>query len=243
MPSPAPNSRLHLWYNRLLWFALGACALAGLAFNIWIGLDLDDSGNLETTLAYAAAGQFDRGPGSLYGPFSRSNPFVLIQAPVYFRLTGLLAAPMVTVGARPIDAVFLAGRAISFVSFLGCLLIAAKLASRDGAASCAGVWSALLVAASPLLAGFPVTVRPDMFGVCIQSLGVLMLLRASTTKKFTSDDSCPRSCSSGSPCVSSSTSSPDGLRERLCSHGAGSISESRCPKYWRRSLPRSPRCS
>src|SRR5205823_13955896 len=41
----------------------------------------------------------------------------------------------------------------------------------------AGWWAVLLVAAAPVLDGQPVAVRPDMAGVALQTLGVLLVLQ------------------------------------------------------------------
>jgi hypothetical protein len=156
--------------------ALGATLVAG--YDAWIGLDSDDSDNLETTLIMVAARQFTLGVGALYGPYSGTNPGVLIQAPLYYRLTGLLAWPAVAVlGANPVAACLVAGRLISVAAFLACLGVAARLATIDGARNRAGWWSALIVVGAPLVGCLPVTVRPDVLGVCLQLFGLSMVAR------------------------------------------------------------------
>src|SRR5690349_18737932 len=85
----------------LIWGTLALAALAQVGFNAWIGLGPDDSEHLETTRVMAAARQLTDGPSGLYGPYSGANPWVLIQAPLYYRLTGLAAWPLVVQGQDP----------------------------------------------------------------------------------------------------------------------------------------------
>ncbi len=55
-------------------------------------------------------------------------------------------------------------------------MAAYRLGRLGGLPRRAGWWSALLVAASPVLAGQPFAVRPDMAGVALQSWGVVLVL-------------------------------------------------------------------
>ncbi|MEO6807623.1 MAG: hypothetical protein ABI353_00730 [Isosphaeraceae bacterium] len=167
------NRRLSLLLTVCL--ALAASLVAG--YDAWIGLNPNDSDNLETTLIMVSARQFTLGPGALYGPYSGTNPGVLIQAPLYYRMTALLAWPSVALGIDPVSACLVVGRLISVAAFLACLGVAAKLATIDGAPPRAGLWSALIVLGSPLVGSLPVTVRPDVLGVCLQTLGLLLVAR------------------------------------------------------------------
>lgn len=163
-------------FHRVPWVLLTLAALALAGFNVWIGCDPDDTENLETTRVLAAAHQFTQGLGSLYGPYSGTNPSVLIQAPLYYRLTGLAAWPLVASGMDPVWACFASGRLLSVLSFLGLLAVTFRLATHDGAPSRAGCWAALLVAASPIVGSFPVTMRPDMLGLLLQTAGLTLVL-------------------------------------------------------------------
>lgn len=173
-PDSSPRSR-RLGLALTLCLALAAALVAG--YDAWIGLDLDDSDNLETTLVMVAARQFTLGPGALYGPYSGTNPGVLIQAPLYYRLTALLAWPAVASGADPVTACLVVGRLISTAAFLACLGIAARLATVGGGSRRAGWWSALILLGAPLVGALPVTVRPDVLGVCLQTLGLSLVAR------------------------------------------------------------------
>lgn len=163
--------------GRWLGPALALAAALWVGFDVWIGLDGDDAENLETTRVLAAARQWMEGPEALYGPFSAANPAVLIQAPLYYRLTGLGAAPFLWLGLQPFAACLMAGRLISLVSFVVLLGLAWALARQGGAPSRVGLWAALLVAGSPLVGSFPVAMRPDLLGVAFQTGGLLEVAR------------------------------------------------------------------
>ncbi|MFO0957706.1 MAG: glycosyltransferase family 39 protein [Isosphaeraceae bacterium] len=109
----------------------------------------------------------------LYGPLFGSNPSVLIQAPLYYRLTGLLAAPWVWTGTDPLAACFRAGRLISALSFLALLILAGRLARADGGQGGA-ILPALLIAGSPLMGSYPATMRPDLLGIALQTGGLAL---------------------------------------------------------------------
>lgn len=165
------------WLRVELWVVLGLLALLHLSYNLLIVTDLDDTENLETTLANVTAGQFARGFDSLYGPFSRANPRVLIQAPLYYRLAGLAAWPLIGLGFNPVRASFLAGRSISLLSTFLLLAFVAGMARLEGMPRRAGIWAMFLVISSNVLANYPVMTRPDMLGVMLQSLGAYLVLR------------------------------------------------------------------
>ncbi len=83
---------------------------------------------------------------------------------------------MARAGLHPIDAARLAGRLISMVALVATAMAAYRLARLGGLPARAGWWSALLVAASPVLSGQPFAVRPDMAGVALQTWGVVLVL-------------------------------------------------------------------
>jgi hypothetical protein len=160
-------------------FLLGMAACLSFGFNLRLALHADDSANLESTLALVAARQLESGFDGLYGPYGGSNPHLLIQAPLYYRLTALVAQPLVRLaGLDPVTACLAAGRALSLACFLAILALSARLASGGaGSSRRAGVLAALLVAASPLLASFPVTVRADLMGATLQLAGLAAVAR------------------------------------------------------------------
>ncbi|MBX6312777.1 MAG: hypothetical protein IRY99_07665 [Isosphaeraceae bacterium] len=172
-PSHPARSRL----NRLIWACLALAAAITAGLDLWIGLAPEESEHLETTLVLAAAHALGAGPAALYGPYSGENPWVLIQAPLYYRLTTLAARPLVALGSDPIWSCRTSGRLISLLSFLACLALAARLAVLDGEPRWAAPWAALLLLSSGIAANYPVTTRPDMLGVTLQTLGFTLALR------------------------------------------------------------------
>ncbi len=64
--------------------------LVHLGYQVRIGLSPQDVGPFETILAKAVAGQIEHGPGAFYGPFEGSQHSVLMHAPFYYRLVGLV---------------------------------------------------------------------------------------------------------------------------------------------------------
>ncbi|MHC5540119.1 hypothetical protein ACYOEI_18015 [Singulisphaera rosea] len=177
MDNHVPDREPGRWLRVELWGVLGLLALLHFSYNILIVADLDDTENLETTLANVIAGQFARGFDSLYGPYSRANPRVLIQAPLYYRLAGLSAWPLIGLGFHPVRASFLAGRAISLLSTLALLALVARMARLEDRPKRAGIWAMFLVMSSNVLANYPVMTRPDMLGVALQTLGAYLVLR------------------------------------------------------------------
>src|SRR5436309_10299733 len=85
---------------RLLSALLGTAAALHLGYLLTLAFDPDDAGRLETTLVLSVSGQLDRGFGTLYGPYSGSNPLVLMHAPLYYRLAALGAWPLARLGGR-----------------------------------------------------------------------------------------------------------------------------------------------
>jgi hypothetical protein len=162
----------------VVWGVLVTMAAVRLTGHLVLAVSGDDTMNLETTLAEVAAGQLIAGPGALYGPYTGANHRVVIQAPLYYRLTGLAAWPFTAAGLGPGSACLVAGRLISLAAFLACAAAAARLAGLDGAPRRAGPWAVALVAASPIAGPLAVTVRPDMLGVALQTAGVWLVLRA-----------------------------------------------------------------
>jgi hypothetical protein len=116
------------------------------------------------------------GPWGLYGPFGAQNPLVLIHAPVYYHLAALLAWPFYRAGVDPVWAALAVGRAISFVGLAWTGAAAYRLARIDGTRPRAGLWAALLIAASPVLGAMPYAVRPDMLGIALQTTATLLVL-------------------------------------------------------------------
>lgn len=173
-PPPSPGRSA----GRIALAALLAAAILNLGYAAWVGLDADDAENLEATRVLAAARQLTAGPAGLYGPYGESNPYVLIQAPLYYRLTALAAWPLTRLGLAPIPACQLTGRLISALSFAGLLAVAWRLARLGASPGRAGIAAALLVAASPVVAPFAATMRPDLLGVLLQAVGLCLTLEA-----------------------------------------------------------------
>ena len=145
-------------------------------FRISLGLGQEDVDRYESPLMLSVRRQLVAGPWELYGPFGGSNPLVLIHAPLYYRAAGLLAWTIARAGLRPEDAALIAGRLISAMCLAATMGAAYRLGRLGGLPRRAGWWSALLVAASPILAGQPFAVRPDMAGVALQSWGAVLVL-------------------------------------------------------------------
>ncbi len=157
---------------------LAVSAVVFLSFRLLLGLGEADTDLYESPLMLSVARQLIAGPGELYGPFGGRNPLVLIHAPLYYRVAALIAWPMAFAGLHPITAAQLAGRFLSALGLIATLAAAYRLARRDGGSRLAGWWAVLLIAAAPVLAGLPFTVRPDMVGLALQSWGVVWVLAA-----------------------------------------------------------------
>ena len=160
------------WFRSLLRpeFFLAVAAAILLIDHARIALAPEDAEPAETPLVLSIARQAVHGPEGLYGPFSGKNPLVLIHAPLYYRIAGAVAWCLIkTARVEPIEAALVAGRAISFVSFLALLLAIAVLTTLDGAPGRAAVWSVLFVAATPLIVDFAIPSRADLFAVAAQT--------------------------------------------------------------------------
>ena len=158
--------------------ALAVSAALSMGYRVSLAISPEDTEASESPQVLAVARQITVGPGGLYGPFGGRNPFVLIHAPLYYRLAALLAWPLNRAGLDPVTSSLAAGRGLSFVSLLAALYAAGRLARLGDAPRAAGWWAVLLIASSPVLDGLPVTVLPDMLGVALQTSGILMALSA-----------------------------------------------------------------
>ncbi len=165
------------------WALFVTLLLAGAAaiyqgHHLFLATQRDDTNHLETPLALAVARELQNGPGGLFGPYSGGMPLVLVHAPLYYRLAALAAWPLARAGVDPLDASLAAGRLLSLVGLLLCVLAAGKIAVLDGLPAWAAVWSGLLVVGSPIVGSMPLTVRADMLGVGLQALGVALALES-----------------------------------------------------------------
>ena len=157
---------------------LALSAILYLAFLIRLALGSDDAGRFETTLAMSVSSQFDHGPGHLYGPYTATNHLVLIHAPLYYRLAALLAWPLIGLNVPALTASFVAGRLISIVATLWCLLSAYRLGCLGGLPKRAGFLAVCLIAAAPIPGLLAVMTRPDMLAVALQTAGIFLVLRS-----------------------------------------------------------------
>jgi hypothetical protein len=176
--APAPKRSGEFWASAWVSSILVVSAALALGYRGWIALGPEDVEALESPLVMSAARQLTEGPAGLYGPFGGKNPWVLIHAPLYYRLTALAAWPLRLAGLSPVAAALVAGRTLSFLGLLATLVAGFRLARIGGLSRRAGWWSVLLIASSPVLGAMPVAVRPDMVGVALQTVGVLWLVRA-----------------------------------------------------------------
>jgi hypothetical protein len=157
---------------------LGVAAIVYVGFHSTLALSGEDVDKYESPLMLSVSRQLVAGPWGLYGPYSGSNHLVLIHAPLYYRAAGLMAWTMMRAGLHPVDAARAAGRTLSVLSLAATMGAGYRLGRLGGLPRRAGWWAALLLAASPVLAGLPVAVRPDMAGVALQSWGVALALQA-----------------------------------------------------------------
>ncbi len=162
------------------WFTAVLAVTAAATVGYWLvkAMGEADTEALESPLMLSVARQLVVGPGELYGPFGSSNPLVLIHAPLYYRAAGLAAWPMARAGLHPVTAARIAGRSLSVLGLMATLAAAYRLARLGGGPRRVGWWAVLLIAGSPMLAGQPFAVRPDMLGVALQTAGVLLVLSA-----------------------------------------------------------------
>src|SRR3954463_16570847 len=115
---PAAAPRLRAPTILIVTAALLVAAAVYQGYHAWIAFDPDDTNHLETPLVLAVAREISDGPSTLYGPFSGSDPLVLIHAPLYYRLAALGAWPLARAGVTPITASLISGRAISCLGML-----------------------------------------------------------------------------------------------------------------------------
>lgn len=151
-----------------------------------IAFDRDDTNHLETPLLLATARQLSDGPSSLYGPFSGSDPLVLIHAPLYYRISALIAWPVAKLGAHHELAAMIGARGLAFAGFLLTIVAAAWIAKGAGASRLASLWAALLVAGSPVFGSFGFTVRPDTLAIGLQTLAFACIWTALGTDRESS---------------------------------------------------------
>src|SRR5207249_2982725 len=120
----------------LLRFAVTVLLLAATlgyqGFQAFWAFEPDDTNHLETPLIAATARQLVDGPSTLYGPYSGSDPLVLIHAPLYYRLSGLLAWPIARLGHSPMVVAMIAGRSLAFVGLLVLSLAVWRIGSSPG---------------------------------------------------------------------------------------------------------------
>jgi hypothetical protein len=178
MSKPASQSRTVGLASAWITSVMTASAIVFLGFRLLLGLGDEDTDLYESPLMLSVGRQLIAGPDELYGPFGGRNPLVLIHAPLYYRVAALAAWPMARAGLHPVAAARLAGRFLSALGLAATLAAAYVLARRGGGARRAGWWAVLLIASSPVLAGQPFTVRPDMLGLALQSWGVVLVLAA-----------------------------------------------------------------
>lgn len=161
---------------------LGVAAIVRQGHNVQIALDADDTRELETLAISAVARQAENGPSALYGPFSAANPIVLIHAPLYYRIAAGGCWMLTRAGIEPMEAAIAAGRGVSFLAWLATLAVAGAIGRLGGGTKRAAILSIVLIAGSPLFAGYNVTVRNDTLSLLFQTLGAwLVLTRLATT--------------------------------------------------------------
>ncbi len=165
-----------IWISVFL--ALGACTLIP-----WVAMafQAEDIEALESPLLFSVAHEIESGPRGLYGPYCGRYPLVLIHAPLYYRLAGVMGWLLSTAGCNPVTAALAAGRLLSALGFLATLAAAYGLARMGGMPVRAGGWAVLLVASTPIYGGIPFEVRPDMLGIAFQTTGTLLVLAALAT--------------------------------------------------------------
>jgi hypothetical protein len=164
------------WAGAWVTALLSLSAMATIGYWTIKALGRADTEPMESPLMLSVARQLVSGPGELYGPFGGGNPLVLIHAPLYYRCAALLAWPMARAGLHPAEAARLAGRAVSALGLVAAMGAVYRLGRLGGLPARAGLWSALLVAAAPVLGGQPYAVRPDMVGVALQAWGAALAL-------------------------------------------------------------------
>jgi hypothetical protein len=164
------------------WESTWTCAVlaAGAVFAVGIGvftaLDRHDAEALESPLLLSVARQLLVSPWELYGPFGGHNPLVLIHAPLYYHFAALLAWPLASAGLDSVQAAMVAGRTLSVLDLVLTLWAVQRLARLGGAPARAGWLAVLVLASAPVVGAIPFAVRPDMLGVALQTIGILLVL-------------------------------------------------------------------
>ena len=177
------DQRASFWGKAWVTAILMVSAACNVGVGAFLACSQEDAEPLETPLLMSVARQLYQSPSELYGPFGRSNPWVLIHAPLYYRVAALTAWPLARAGIDPVLAALVAGRILSMVGLMVTLAAAFRLARVDGAPPIAGWWTVLLIVATPVLDPQPYSVRPDMIGVALQTTGLLMVLTVLRSKR------------------------------------------------------------
>jgi hypothetical protein len=107
-----------------------------------------------------------------------------MHAPLYYRLSGLVAYVFARIGMPDITAAFVAGRGISFASFLLTLVVMYRLSQIDGPNHLSGLLTVGLIIAAPIPGMLAVMVRPDMTAVAFQTLGVGLVVAEIKREKY-----------------------------------------------------------
>jgi len=171
----------------LVTLPLALAALVLIVLHAMLLFDPNDTHHLETPLALALARQVIDGPETLYGPYPAGRPWVIIHPPLYYRmclptLWGLTNG----LGLPPEQAAMVAGRSLSALALVVVVILTTTLARLDGASNRAGLWAGLILLGTALTMSYPVTTRPDLLGVALQTLGLTLTLnglkRAARTK-------------------------------------------------------------
>jgi hypothetical protein len=175
--------RASFWGKAWVTAILLVSAVCAVGFGAVLAWSQEDAESLETPLLMSVARQLYRSPWELYGPFGGENPWVLIHAPLYYRVTALAAWPLARAGIDPVLAALVVGRSLSLVGLVVTLVAAFRLARLDGAPPIAGWWTVLLIVTTPLLNSQPYSVRPDMMGIALQTTGLLLVLTVLRSKR------------------------------------------------------------
>ena len=168
--------RAGAWASAWVMAVLAVSAAVAAGIGVLLALSLQDAEALESPLMLSVARQLSNSPWELYGPFGGRNPLVLIHAPLYYHLAALLAWPMARAGLDPVTAALAAGRSLSMLGLALTLAAAWRLARLDGVPARAGWLAIFLLASAPVVGVIPFAVRPDMLGVALQTIGVLLVL-------------------------------------------------------------------
>jgi hypothetical protein len=179
----ARDQRASIWAKAWITAIPLVSAVCAVGFGASLACSQEDTESLETPLLMSVARQLYRSPWELYGPFGGENPWVLIHAPLYYRVAALAAWPLARAGIDPVLAALVAGRSLSLVGLVVTLAAAYRLARLDGAPPIAGWWTVFLIVSAPLLNSQPYSVRPDMMGIALQTTGLLLVLTVLRSKR------------------------------------------------------------